>query len=328
MNVLFFGSSRYCLPVLQSLSENFQLKGVVTRPDRPAGRSGVPAPTEVKLYAAGKNIPVFTPEDKTGLLSLKTEFEKLAPDLAVVSDYGLIIPPDIFRIPLHRTVNIHFSRLPELRGASPVQYTLLNGGQSAWITFQLMDKGMDTGDIISQNEVKIDGNETAETLYLKLFNIAAGLIPDVLNRFANGEIKPSGQNGDLATYTKKLDREDGFLPFEIFKAALTGNSEIDFSSFNSDKNPLLLSMIINKLKASSDRKSGTIIERAIRAFSPWPGVYTEVKIEDKNTEVKRRLKIIKAGILNNLLIPEIVQIEGKNPVSWKQFLAGYPRILK
>src|SRR3989338_5833902 len=160
MKILFFGTSNYCLPVLETLHKNFDLVGVITLPKSP-----------IEQFTLSHNIKVFTPNNKSELLSLKENLETLRPDLAIVADYGMIIPTEIFYIPSHQTLNIHFSKLPKYRGPSPVQYTILNGEKSAWITIILMDEGMDTGDILWQKEaLRLKGNETTPDLYRKLFS--------------------------------------------------------------------------------------------------------------------------------------------------------------
>ena len=223
------------------------------------------------------------------------DLNNLKPDLAIVSDYGLIIPKEIFTIPRHQTLNIHFSKLPKFRGPSPVQYTILNGEKSAWITIILMDEGMDTGDIVFQKEVSsintqqltID-NETTESLYRKLFKIAAMELSQVIHDYTNNKLKPLRQLNSAATYTKSFTRQDGFISHQALDKAIKGKGAIK-------------------------------MERMFRALSPWPGVWTIINIPQP-----KRLKLLKSHIENNRLVLDEVQLEGKKPVSWKQFIEGYP----
>lgn len=292
MKVIFFGSSDYCIPILASLYKHFQLAAVITKPE-----------SYSRSFASSHDIRVFTPKDKKELLNLKDQIAQLKPDLAVVADYGLIIPKEIFEIPRYKTLNIHFSRLPDLRGPSPVQFTILTGTKSAWITVIIMAEEMDTGDIIWQKEItsfNID-HETSESLYEKLFNIAATELPNIINNYINNDLKPQKQDHSKATYTKILTREDGFIPPKLLDDALKG------------------------------APSGVKLERTIRAFTPWPGVWTEVKITDNRKQItKKRLKILQAHLasqgetLQERLVLDLVQLEGKKPVSWKQFKEGYP----
>lgn len=330
INVIFFGSSQYCLPVLESLHQNFNLTAIITKPDRLVGRKQIPTPTESKIFGQKHKIEILTPADKTELLSLKNKLEEAEPDIAVAADYGLIIPKEIIEIPKFKTINIHFSKLPDLRGASPVQYTILRGDNCAWISYMIMDEGMDTGDILCQKEVPIGGNETSEELYKKLFNIAAGGLPGVLKQYVKNELKPVKQDNSKATYTKILKRQDGSIPWDIIYNSIEGKSStlpkesiLSFPLFHCSIAPLL-------------------IERAVRAFSPWPGIWTEVEIKQSAQDTseggtgKKRLKILKAHTestttnrqLTTKLIIDQVQLEGKKPVSWRQFRKGYPSLFE
>ena len=286
MKILFFGTSNYCLPVLETLHKNFDLVGVITLPKSP-----------IEQFTLSHNIKVFTPNNKSELLSLKENLETLRPDLAIIADYGMIIPKEIFYIPSHQTLNIHFSKLPKYRGPSPVQYTILEGNKSAWITVILMDEGMDTGDILWCKEVQpLDGSETTPELYRKLFSIAANELPGVIDKFLLKKLKPLKQSTSGVSYTKSFTRKDGFIPHQVLKNALKG-------------------------------KAATKIERELRAFSPWPGLWTIINIPQP-----KRFKILKAHIESTTndqrpattLVLDAVQLEGKRPVTWKQFLEGYP----
>lgn len=280
MKTIFFGSSDYCLPIVESINNNFQLLAVITK----KGQS-------VEQFALSHNIKVFTPQDHNELSALKKEIISLQPDLAVVADYGLIIPKEIFTIPHHKTLNIHFSKLPLLRGPSPVQYTILLGEKSAWISVIIMDEGIDTGDIVWQKEITSFNieNETTESLYTKLFNIIALELPDIINKYVKNELKPQKQDNLQATYTKHLTRQDGYISPQALAAALQRGVE----------------------SVSLDRK--------IRAFTPWPGVWTTV-----NLPSPKRLKLLKVHLKGGKFVLDLVQLEGKKPVSWKQFVEGYP----
>ncbi len=287
MKILFFGTSNYCLPVLETLHKNFDLVAVVTKSHNMRTMSETPYRPD--FIGSGTGVKVFTPNNKSELLSLKENLETLRPDLAIVADYGMIIPKEIFNIPSHQTLNIHFSKLPKYRGPSPVQYTILEGNKSAWITIILMDEGMDTGDILWRKEVRpLDGSETTPELYRKLFSIAARELPSVIENFLLKKLKPLKQPTSGVSYTKSFTRKDGFIPDQVLKKALKG-------------------------------KTATKIERELRAFSPWPGLWTIINIPQP-----KRLKLLKSHIENKKLVLDGVQLEGKKPVTWKLFLKGYP----
>lgn len=313
MRVLFFGSSEYCQPVVESLNHNFQLVAIITKKHQ-----------SIEKLAQKLNIPSFTPQDKKELSTLKNKINSLKPDISVVADYGIIIPAVIFEIPKYKTLNIHFSRLPDLRGASPVQYTILRGDKNAWITIQLLDVNLDTGDIIWQKSTDLDGTETTDSLYKKLFNIASAELPNIISKYVHNELKPQKQDHSKATYSKILTREDGLIPsallFNVILSPPAGGRRIP--------SEILKTQGILRLIPQDDINNLShlpiFIERAIRAFTPWPSVWTRVIINGK----EKRLKLLKAHIEENKFVPDLVQLEGKKPVSWKQFLQGYPGIIK
>ncbi len=223
LKVVFFGTSEYCLPVLEVLKKDLIL--VVTREDKPVGRKQILTPSATKTWALKNNLPTSTTLD-------------IDCDLAIVSDYGSIIKHEIYERPKFGTFNIHFSKLPELRGPSPVQATLLRGDANAWVTIyklvfnpELAIK-MDSGPILWQKTYPIFRDDTTETLYARLFREVAKEIPGL--DFKNGKLIP--QDHSQATFCKMLTKDDGF---------------VNFDDINDPK-------IYNKY----------------RAFYPWPGLWT------------------------------------------------------
>lgn len=197
MKVIFFGTSKYCLPVLEALKTNFDLKMIITREDKPVGRKKVLTPSATKLWAIEHKI------------SVTSDYIQIPDcDLAIVADYGQIIPEEVFSKPKLSTWNIHFSKLPDLRGASPVQYTLLRGDTIAWITIFKIEKTLDTGPLLWQHSFPIKPDDTTQTLYIRLFKEAAKILPTL--NFA-GKLTP--QNHSKATLTKLLTKADGFVEF-------------------------------------------------------------------------------------------------------------------
>ncbi len=320
MRVLFFGSSDYCLPILETLNKNFSLVGIITREDKPVGRKKHIIPSAPKLFGNEANIPVFTPKNKSDLLNINIALRQLHPDIAVVADYGILIPAETFCIPKHQTINIHFSKLPEFRGAAPVQYTLLRGDTSAWITIQKLAEELDTGDILWQREEDIDPEDTTGSLYRKLFNSASKELSDVIKQYAEHTIIPQSQDNVLASYTRRLTRQDGFIPWNILNQIIEGKQ---VSEEQRGTWPLYTSILSNFQPLTSDVQH--LIYNVFRAFSPWPGLWTLLRPPgfDGQAEIaigKKRLKILKLRLepTTRLVIDE-VQMEGKQPVSWKQF---------
>ncbi len=322
MKVIFFGSSNYCIPILESINNNFNLVAIITKKDQ-----------VVENFAQSHNIKAYTPANKEELINLQNDISSLIPDLAIVADYGIIIPTEIFSIPLYQTLNIHFSLLPKFRGPSPVQYTILMGEKSAWISVIIMDADMDTGDILWTKEVKLQGNETSESLYKYLFDIATFALPEVINQYVHNELKPQKQIHSDASYTKHFTRQDGFIPASILERAIKGinpdQKKLDQWSLSAIQIPLSDTNASDRLHPY---QLARLIDCACRALSPWPGLWTTIQITDNKQQTTKRLKILKAHIeipkpytLNPIpfLIPDLVQLEGKKTVSWKQFREGH-----
>lgn len=205
MRVVFFGTSKYCLPVLYCLKENFDLKQVVVLPDQPVGRKKILTPCATKVWAQQNNIPY-------------SETLDVDCDFGLVADYGRIIKEETFSKPRLGCFNIHFSRLPDLRGASPVQSTLLRGDTTAWITIIKIDSGLDTGPILWQKEYSINPDDTTETLYTRLFQEAASELSKI-----DFEGNLTEQDHSKATFCKMLTRQDGFVELSQIEKPETYN---------------------------------------------------------------------------------------------------------
>ena len=236
----------------------------------------------------------------------------LKPDLIIVCAYGKIVPKSILEIPKYGTINIHPSLLPKYRGPSPIQSAILNGEKETGITIIKMNEKMDAGPILYQSRTKIKENDNFKTLYQRLSYRSARVLIKILPKIINGIIQPIEQNEKEATYTKLITKEDGKIYWY---------------------------------------KSAKEIEKQIKAFYPWPGTYTFLKIKNQ----LKRLKILDAHTVKFLpglikkrkygqiftddkkqmlvqtgkdcLLLEKVQLEGKKPTSGEDFLRGYPQII-
>lgn len=259
IKIIFFGSDKYSWLVLDSLKKekNIQILRVVS------------------------------PQTLNSLSLVKSQ----PPEVGILASFGAIIPKKLLAYPSRGILNLHPSLLPKYRGPSPVQMAILNGEKQTGLTIIKMDEKVDHGPIIAQFKEKILPEDTAESLYSRLFSGGAEVLKKILPAYLKGEIIPQPQNHAQATYTKRLTRKDGFISLSQLRSAIKG-------------------------------KGGESLERMIRAFYPWPGVWTEIIIKS----LSRRLKIIKAYSQDNKLILEKVQLEGKKPVSFKQLLEGYPEI--
>lgn len=167
MKILFIGTPDFALPALETVHNSVhELVAVVTQPDKPKGRGKNLAPPPVKDWAINNNIPVYQPVKVRGDQSFIDEIKALSPDLVITAAYGQILPKAFLDIPSLGCINVHASLLPEYRGASPIQQVLIDGRDRTGITIMYMDIGMDTGDIILQEELVINPDENAEELHV------------------------------------------------------------------------------------------------------------------------------------------------------------------
>lgn len=204
------------------------------------------------------------------------QLKSLNSDLFVVASYGVIFSTDFLNIPKYGILNIHPSLLPKYRGPTPVQTAILNGDKKTGVTIIKIDEKIDHGPILAQKEIEIAEDETSESLLKQTFELGAKILPDVISNYIKKEIKISPQDDKKATYTQHLTKENGYLGLESFK--------------------------IENLKLK--------IDRMVRAYFPWPGVWFKTKLGDKKLIIK-------------LLPNKKIQVEGKNPMTYKDFINGY-----
>jgi len=210
MRIVFCGTGDIGLPSLKALagSARHELVGVITQPDRPAGRDLRPRPPEVKTEALARGIPVAQPE------RIRTDFSALAgwgPDLMVVAAYGQILPRAVLELPRLGCLNLHASLLPRHRGASPVQASILAGDSETGVTAMSVDEGLDTGDILLARTIPILPGETAGQLHDRLADLAPAVLMESLELLEKGTAARVPQDPALATYAPKLGRQDGRL---------------------------------------------------------------------------------------------------------------------
>lgn len=309
MRVVFMGTPAFALPVLRGLiAAGYAIAGVVTQPDRPAGRGRRPAPPPVKSLAQAHGLPVYQPASLRRPEAADT-LRRWQPEVIVVAAFGQLVPPEILRLPPLGCLNVHPSLLPQFRGASPIAAALLAGLERTGVTIMLMDEGLDTGPILAQREVAIAPADTAITLGQRLAQEGGELLLEVLPRWANGEVSPQPQDPSAASHTRPLRKEDGLVDWG---------------------------------------RPAAEIWRRWRAYQPWPGSYTywqgkllklvavaplarwcspaarpgEVLLVD--TEQGPALA---AATGEGALLLEQVQLEGRQPVAGAAFLCGHHAIL-
>src|SRR5262245_34869863 len=238
MRIVYLGTPGFAAIPLEALArdERYELVGVVTQPDRPAGRSDRPQPSPVKRKVAelGLDIPVLQPEtlrDPDAVAQLAA----LRPDAGVVAAYGEILRKSVLEIPPLGYLNIHPSLLPRHRGPAPVVGAILAGDAEAGVTVMRLESKMDAGPILAQQRVPLAPNARAGALTTQLFELGAAMLVEALAAYAAGQIAPVPQDESQATYTRLLQKSDGAIDWGAPAAQ---------------------------------------IERMTRAYDPWPGAYT------------------------------------------------------
>ena len=215
MNIMFMGTPEISATCLQKLlDDGHKVTSVVTREDKPRGRKMVMTPTVVKSLAIENGIPVFTPQ------TLRSEdFEKLlseySPELIVVVAYGKILPKNVIDFPKYGWINLHVSLLPKYRGAAPRQRAIMEGERETGVTVMYMDEGLDTGDIIAVEKFPISCTDDFEAIHDRSALVGSALLSKTIFSMEKGEIKREKQDDSLATYAKKVEREDCKLDFTL-----------------------------------------------------------------------------------------------------------------
>lgn len=276
--VVFFGSSKFVIPIIEVLNKNYKLVLVVTT-ERLASQ-GLALEAPVINYCTNHKIPYLSVSDFSNP-TINHELSTINSPVAILADFGLIIPKEILNVFPKGILNIHPSLLPKYRGPTPVQTAILNGDKTTGVTIIKLDKEIDHGPILVQTEEPIFETDTSESLYRRLFAKGASLLLKVINYYLKGNLKPTPQNHKEATFTFHLTRQDGYLDISNAMTAVIKT------------------------------------ERMVRAYYPWPGVFTKLKM-NPSTGSGEKLKIIK------LLPFGKIQVEGKKPVDIETFKRGYP----
>jgi len=235
MRIVFMGSAALAIPSLKALLENGtdEVVGVVSQPDRPAGRKRVLTPCPLKAFAEERGLDVFTPE-KINDPSAIEAVAAFKPDLFVVVAYGQYIPSGLIKRATHEAINVHPSLLPKYRGSAPIQWAVLNGDTETGVSIIYLAKKMDAGDIILQERYPLGPDETSATLHDQLADFGASLLLRAVDDIRNGTVKRIPQDESEAMEIRKLTKEDG---------------RIDWS-----------------LPAET-------LRNRVRAFDPWPGSF-------------------------------------------------------
>ena len=212
LRVIFMGSPLFSVPVLEELNKNVNIVEVVTAPDAYVGRKKVLTMCPVKEKAVSLGLKVYSP------IKLRSDYEfikELNPDMIITCAYGQILSEEILNIPKLGCFNLHGSLLPKYRGGAPIHYALLNGDEKTGITLMYMDKGMDSGDMIAKEEIKIEDNDNIESLTNKLSIVASNMIIKYLPSLIDGTNNRVKQDISKATFSPIITREDEHLDFNV-----------------------------------------------------------------------------------------------------------------
>lgn len=302
MKVVFMGTPDFAVETLEAIvGAGHEVAAVVTQPDKPKGRGGVMAMSPVKECALRHGLTVLQPL-KARSPEFVDEIKAIDPDVIVVVAFGQIIPSEIIHMPKYGCINVHASLLPKYRGASPIQWTVLDGCEYSGVTTMLMDEGIDTGDILETATVKLDEKETGGSLFDRLSLVGAKLLVETLDKAEAGQLHPVKQDDSQSSYVRMMDKSFGLMDFT---------------------------------------QPVEVLERKVRALNPWPSAFTHMdekllKIWDA-TVIKD--SSVKAGDYGKVktdgktcfmvacdggyLSVNELQLEGKKRMKVEHFLRGY-----
>ena len=296
LKVIFMGTPEFCVPILEELHKNYNVLAVVTQPDKEVGRKREIMFSPIKKKALELGLKVLQPN------KIREEYEEIVnlnADLIVTCAYGQIVPEVILNNPKYGCINVHASLLPKLRGGAPIHKAIIYGYEKTGITIMYMDKGMDTGDMISKVEVIIEDNDTAESLHDKLQSVSVPLLLDTIPSIVNGTNDRIMQDESEATYAYNVSREEEHIDFnkttkEVFNQVRGLNSWPGAYATLDESNIKI--WLCKKCDNSSDITPGTIINLDKNGM--------EVKTSD-----------------GSILITEL-QVPGKKKMNIKDFING------
>lgn len=293
---VFMGSPEFALSTLRGLARTYPVKGVVTQPDKPAGRGQVLTPPPVKVLADELHLPVIQPRRLREPEAL-ARLREWNPDFIVVTAFGQILRPEVLDLPRFGCINVHASLLPRWRGASPIQAAILHGDRETGVSIMRLDPGMDTGPVLSRRAIPILPTDTAGTLGARLAQLGADLLLETLPEYFAGRLAPVAQDDSQAAAVSMIQKGDGQLDFTQPAAALA---------------------------------------RKVMAYNPWPGAFTTWQnqafkvlrahaqpFDGAQPGAEYQIEGLPAwGTAQGLLVLDEVQPAGKKPMGGAVFLRG------
>jgi methionyl-tRNA formyltransferase len=297
MRIVFLGSPDFAVPSLEALAAHYRVVGVVTQPDRPAGRGRRLRPPAVRLAAHRLGLPVVQPP-RIATPEALGAIRSWTPDLIVVAAFGQLLRTSLLDLPRLGCLNVHASLLPRWRGASPVQAAILAGDATTGVTLMRMDAGLDTGPLLAQRSIPVAPDDTGGSLAARLAELGAALLLETLPGYVSGSVQPAPQDDSRSTHAPLLRKTDGAL---------------------APTDPAIL------------------LARKVRAYDPWPGTYVDCQGRRlaviaahaaPSSEPQPLGVAVLAGdrpaitTTDGLLVLDRVQPVGKKPMPGEAFLRG------
>lgn len=301
MKLVFCGTPPFAVPSLEKLAAaGFDVRLVISQPDRPQGRGMQLTAPPVKQAAFKLGLPVIQPDKIKKNEELQKQLAEITPDAIIVVGYGRIIPPWMLQLPRLGNINVHGSLLPKYRGAAPIQWAIACGETVTGVTTMRLDEGLDTGDILQQQKMEVLPEDTSITLAPRMAAIGADLLVETLRSLEQGSITPIAQDHSQATLAPILKKEDGLVDFN---------------------------------------RTAAEIHNRLRGFQPWPGAYTvfrnknlkiiearpsEDSLSLQNGELRGQGDKLFVGCSGGTIL-ELLQLqpEGKKAMTVREFLSGY-----
>jgi len=296
--IVFMGTPKFAVPVLEMLIENYGVDLVITQPDKKVGRKKVLTPPPVKVVALDNNIKVLQPEKISTDEETYNTLKELNPDIIITAAYGQLVPEKILEIPKHKCINVHGSLLPKLRGGAPIQYSILEDHKKTGITIMYMVKKLDAGDMISKVEVDILDSDNYESLHDKLSVAVRDLPNETLPKIFSGDIAPEKQDDEQATFARNILREDEKIDWntsarEVFnKVRALDPTPGAFTYLDGNVLKIWSSEVVELEEQSSYSKVGTIVKQDKKNIYVLCGNETILKVHELQVSGKKRMPVV------------------------------------
>lgn len=327
LDILFLGSSSDSVIILDSITKavftdyTLHINTIVTQPPRPVGRNHVLTSTPVEIWAKEQKIPILhfqtrkdNPTQFEDEQDVIHKIQRNHYDLIISASYGQLIPWDIIQSATFGGINIHPSLLPRWRGADPIPWSILASDSETGVSIVTLSKQFDEGKILSQQSIPLSSFYHREPLRKTLFTLGAKLLPETIISYVNGTLTTKAQDATFATYARRLQKEDGFLPWDICSnilnnQTLSAKQIITLPTFAHISKQLDVTGLVNTYI-----QSHIFFDHFFRALSPWPGVWTILPYNGKSTRMNIR-SITSTSTQTSI---EIVQLEGKLPTHYSE----------